>query len=142
MSDVARTFDHDPVMRDEIVETFRDVPSGVVVDATLGGGGHTEAILTARDDLRALGLDRDPAALDAATRRLDPFGDRLMTHRCRFDELDAGMAAHDVTELAGVIRSRRLVAAALISRPASRTATTVRSTCAWTPMRPGRPTTW
>ncbi|MCB0969247.1 MAG: 16S rRNA (cytosine(1402)-N(4))-methyltransferase RsmH, partial [Ilumatobacter sp.] len=60
-------------------------------------------ILTARDDLRVLGLDRDPAALDAATRRLDPFGDRLMTHRCRFDELDAALAAHDVTELAGAL---------------------------------------
>ena len=38
-------FEHDPVMRDEIVDTFRSVPAGVVLDATLGGGGHSEAIL-------------------------------------------------------------------------------------------------
>ena len=73
-------FEHAPVMRDEIVDTFRAVPAGVVLDATLGGGGHAEAILDSRADLRVLGLDRDPDALDAATARLDRFGDRVMTH--------------------------------------------------------------
>ena len=60
-------FAHEPVMKQEIVETFRGVPPGVVLDATLGGGGHSEAILDSRDDLRILGLDRDPDALSAAT---------------------------------------------------------------------------
>jgi 16S rRNA (cytosine1402-N4)-methyltransferase len=96
-------FEHDPVMKDEIVETFRDVPSGVVLDATLGGGGHSEAILDSRRDLRVLGLDRDPAALSAAARRLDRFGDRLMTHRCRFDDLDQAMAAHAIDVLSGAL---------------------------------------
>ena len=97
------SFRHDPVMRDEVVDTFRDVPPGVVLDATLGGGGHSEAILASRHDLRVLGLDRDQHAIDAATARLDQFGDRLMTHRCRFDELDAAMATHSVTELSGAL---------------------------------------
>jgi len=96
-------FSHEPVMKDEIVATFRDVPSGVVLDATLGGGGHTEAILDSRRDLRVLGLDRDPAALSAATERLDRFGDRLMTHRCRFDDLDQAMAAHSIEALSGAL---------------------------------------
>ena len=39
------TFEHRPVMRDEIVAVFADVPAGTVLDATLGGGGHAEAIL-------------------------------------------------------------------------------------------------
>jgi 16S rRNA (cytosine1402-N4)-methyltransferase len=97
------TFDHDPVMREEIVGTFRDVPAGVVLDATLGGGGHSEALLDSRADLRILGLDRDPDAIAAATSRLERFGARLMTHRCRFDELDAAMAQHSVTELSGAL---------------------------------------
>jgi 16S rRNA (cytosine1402-N4)-methyltransferase len=96
-------FAHDPVMKDEIVETFRDVPSGVVLDATLGGGGHTEAILDSRRDLRVLGLDRDQAALSAATERLDRFGDRLMTHKCRFDDLDQAMVAHSIEALSGAL---------------------------------------
>jgi 16S rRNA (cytosine1402-N4)-methyltransferase len=100
MSDAFR---HDPVMKDEIVDTFGSVPAGVVLDATLGGGGHAEALLESRDDLRLLGLDRDPAALDAATSRLDRFGDRVMTHRCRFDELDAAMHAHSIEALSGAL---------------------------------------
>ncbi len=100
---MTQPFEHEPVMRDEIVDTFRDVPSGVVLDATLGGGGHSEAILDSRDDLRILGLDRDPDALAAARARLERFGARVMTHRCRFDELDAAMDAHRVDGLTGAL---------------------------------------
>jgi 16S rRNA (cytosine1402-N4)-methyltransferase len=99
----ADEFDHAPVMRDEIVDTFSTVPTGVVLDATLGGGGHAEAILDSRRDLRLLGLDRDPDALHAATARLDRFGDRVMTHRCRFDELDTALHAHSIDALSGAL---------------------------------------
>jgi 16S rRNA (cytosine1402-N4)-methyltransferase len=96
-------FDHDPVMATEIVACFSSVPAGVVLDATLGGGGHSEALLESRADLSVLGLDRDPAALDAAAARLDRFGDRVMTHRCRFDDLDVAMAAHSIDDLSGAL---------------------------------------
>lgn len=96
-------FGHEPVMAQEIVEVFAGVPGGVVLDATLGGGGHSEAILESRDDLSVLGLDRDPDALAAAARRLDRFGDRVATHRCRFDELPEAMAAHGVEHLSGAL---------------------------------------
>lgn len=96
-------FSHDPVMCGEVVDTFSSVPAGYVLDATLGGGGHSEAILESRDDLRILGLDRDPAALAAATARLLRFGDRVRTHRCRFDDLGRAMDAHDIAELSGAL---------------------------------------
>ena len=96
-------FDHDPVMRDEIVATFATVPPGVVLDATLGGAGHSRAILDARPDLAVLGIDRDPEALAAAGARLAPYGARAMTHRARFDQLEVAMAAHDVTALSGAL---------------------------------------
>lgn len=100
---MSEAFAHDPVMRDEIVETFAGVPAGYVLDATLGGGGHSEALLESRDDLSILGLDRDPAALAAATARLVRFGDRVRTHRCRFDDLDEAMRAHSIEELSGAL---------------------------------------
>ncbi len=96
-------FSHSPVMRNEVVEVFRSVPAGVVLDATLGGGGHSEAILDSRDDIRILGIDRDPAALAAATARLDRFGGRAMTYKCRFDALDDALSAHSITELSGAL---------------------------------------
>lgn len=98
-----RDFEHEPVMAREIVDVFASVPPGVVLDATLGGGGHSEALLESRDDLSVLGLDRDPAALDAAAQRLDRFGSRAETHRCRFDELPEAMAAHGVDGLSGAL---------------------------------------
>jgi 16S rRNA (cytosine1402-N4)-methyltransferase len=80
-------FVHRPVMVDEIVDVFRAVPPGVVLDATLGGGGHTEALLDSRDDLMVIGIDRDPAALAAATDRLERFGGRFRAVHARFDDL-------------------------------------------------------
>jgi 16S rRNA (cytosine1402-N4)-methyltransferase len=96
-------FDHAPVMRDEIVATFAAVPGGVVLDATLGGAGHSVALLESRPDLSVLGIDRDPEALEAATQRLAPYGSRAMTFRGRFDQLDQALEAHDIAELSGAL---------------------------------------
>jgi 16S rRNA (cytosine1402-N4)-methyltransferase len=96
-------FEHRPVMDREIVDIFASVPPGVVLDATLGGGGHSAALLDARADLSILGIDRDPDALAAARVRLAGYGDRVRTHQCRFDELRDAMDVHDVTELSGAL---------------------------------------
>jgi 16S rRNA (cytosine1402-N4)-methyltransferase len=96
-------YEHEPVMRAAIVALFAQVPAGTIVDATLGGGGHTAALLEARGDLTVIGLDRDPVALDAARARLAPFGARAVLRHGRFDELAALVAeaeAHLGTEAA------------------------------------------
>ncbi|MEL6891760.1 MAG: 16S rRNA (cytosine(1402)-N(4))-methyltransferase RsmH [Actinomycetota bacterium] len=96
-------FTHDPVMLDEITQVFRDVPPGTIVDATLGGGGHAEAILASRDDVDVLGIDRDPDAIDAALDRLSEYADRVRTSRRRFDELEEALAEHGVDEISGAL---------------------------------------
>ena len=83
---------HDPVLASEIVELFSSLPAGVVVDATLGGAGHAEAILTAAAQLRVLGIDRDPAAIKEASSRLAPFGPRAVIAKATFAELDDVLA--------------------------------------------------
>jgi 16S rRNA (cytosine1402-N4)-methyltransferase len=82
-------FEHEPVMRTEIVELFTPAPAGTVVDATVGGGGHAEALLSAHPHLRVVGLDRDRVAVEAATTRLARFGERARVVHARFDRLDA-----------------------------------------------------
>jgi 16S rRNA (cytosine1402-N4)-methyltransferase len=82
-----QVFAHEPVMVDEVVASFAPAPPGLVVDATVGGGGHAEAILAAHPHLRVLGLDRDPDAVGAASRRLAPFGARAVVRHARFDRL-------------------------------------------------------
>jgi 16S rRNA (cytosine1402-N4)-methyltransferase len=89
-------FVHRPVMLDEIVAIFATVPAGVILDATLGGGGHAEAILDSRDDLLVLGVDRDPTALVAATARLDRFGGRFGAVHARFDDLHRIMTTDQI----------------------------------------------
>ena len=83
-------------MVDEVVSVLSEVPDGVVVDATLGGGGHSEALLKANAGLSLIGLDRDLDALAAAAARLAAFGDRALTFHRRFDELAQVLAKLDV----------------------------------------------
>ncbi len=70
-------FHHVTVMRAEALEYLAPEPDRVYADATLGGGGHAEAILEASaPDGRLFGIDRDPNAIEAARARLSRFGDR------------------------------------------------------------------
>ncbi len=84
---MVHSFQHTPVLRDEVVALFAPVPAGVLVDATLGGGGHAAALLEAHAGLTVLGLDRDPVALAAAGERLAPFGARVVLVHAPFSTL-------------------------------------------------------
>jgi 16S rRNA (cytosine1402-N4)-methyltransferase len=81
---MAQAFAHEPVMVDEVVALFAPVPPGVVVDGTVGAGGHAAALLEAHPSLGVLGLDRDPDAVLAARERLAPFGRRAVVRRAPF----------------------------------------------------------
>jgi 16S rRNA (cytosine1402-N4)-methyltransferase len=90
---VASAYAHQPVLLAESLELLALHPGAVVVDGTVGGGGHAAGILerTAPDG-RLIGLDMDDDALAAAGRRLLPFGDRVELHRASFRELGAVLA--------------------------------------------------
>jgi 16S rRNA (cytosine1402-N4)-methyltransferase len=98
----APKFDHQPVMAAEVVDLLAPVPAGLVVDATVGGGGHAAALLGSRSDLRLLGVDRDPDALAASAERLAPFEPRVRLAHARFSTLPALLADRDVTDGGGV----------------------------------------
>lgn len=91
---------HVPVLLDRCVEllapaltrTAADGSGAVLVDATLGAGGHAEQFLTEFPGLRLIGLDRDPAALARASERLARFGDRFSAVRTRYDGIGAALA--------------------------------------------------
>jgi 16S rRNA (cytosine1402-N4)-methyltransferase len=75
----------------------------VVVDATLGLGGHTEALLSRFPQLTVIGIDRDSIALEKAKKRLAIFGDRVKTSHAIFDEISDVVSAHGFTKLSGVL---------------------------------------
>jgi 16S rRNA (cytosine1402-N4)-methyltransferase len=96
-------FHHLPVMVHEIGELFGTVPSGFVLDATLGGGGHAEHLLDRWQHLSILGIDRDERALAAAQQRLARFGNRVRVHHTRFDRLHDAMEAMHIDQLSGAL---------------------------------------
>ena len=72
-------FSHVPVLADAVLDAARQIPrpDGLLIDATLGGGGHSALLLEQHPGLRLIGLDQDATARAAAAERLAPFGDRV-----------------------------------------------------------------
>lgn len=82
-------FIHEPVLLEEVLSALRPASGGLYVDGTVGGGGHSEAILEAcSPEGRLVAFDRDDWALNAAASRLARFGDRMELHHEAF----AGLA--------------------------------------------------
>lgn len=94
-------------MRDRCIDlltpSIESSRTPVVVDATLGLGGHTEALLSRFPELIVIGIDRDPSALVQARERLSVFGDRLITSRAVFDSITDVVTAHGYSQLSGVL---------------------------------------
>ena len=80
------SFFHQPVLAAAVLEASEQLPreNGLLIDATLGGGGHSALLLERHPGLRLIGLDQDPAARAAAAECLAPFGDRVLIEATNF----------------------------------------------------------
>ena len=106
MENTAKTavFHHVPIMVDEVTELLRPQRGGLFVDGTLGGGGHSEAILKLLpEDGRLIGIDRDETALRAATARLAPFSDRFTAIHGNFFHMKSLLLGRGVTKADGIL---------------------------------------
>lgn len=93
---------HEPVLVAEVLRFLRNGP-GLYLDATLGDGGHAEALLEAEPQARLLGCDRDAEAIAFARGRLHRFGDRVITVQASFRELPAVRARLGADRFAGAL---------------------------------------
>lgn len=97
-------FIHHPVMPKEVLEGLNPRPGGIYVDCTLGGAGHSEAILNRTGpNGRLVALDQDPAALAAAVKRLAPFGGRVELIRANFANLAEVLNRLGIKEVDGIL---------------------------------------
>ena len=94
---------HRPVLLHETLGLLEPARGGLFVDATLGLGGHSEAILEATTETRVLGIDRDPEALRLASERLARFGPRFRAVRARHEELRRVLEEAGEREASGVL---------------------------------------
>lgn len=96
------TLPHVPVLCAELLDALNPFDGGLYVDATVGAGGHTAAILD-RADACVVGADRDDAALAVARRRLRGYGERVRLLRSRFSELGDALALLGVERVDGLV---------------------------------------
>jgi 16S rRNA (cytosine1402-N4)-methyltransferase len=97
---------HVPVLLGRVLELLAPAltaPGAVVVDATLGMGGHAEALLVAHPQARLIGIDRDTDALALATARLAPFGTRITLVHAVYDELPVVLAELGLATVDGIL---------------------------------------
>jgi len=97
---------HVPVLLDRCLELLAPVaerPGAVIVDATLGMGGHSAAMLAAHPGLTVIGLDRDTEALELAGQRLAPFGDRAVRVHSVYDEIASAVRGAGFSRIDGVL---------------------------------------
>ena len=97
---------HLPVLRDRVLALLAPAaaaPGAVLVDATLGLGGHSEALLEAFPDARLIGVDRDPEALDQSRQRLQGYAERITFVHAVYDELPNALARLGLRAVQGVL---------------------------------------
>ncbi|MBV8516060.1 MAG: 16S rRNA (cytosine(1402)-N(4))-methyltransferase RsmH [Acidobacteria bacterium] len=95
---------HDPVLLEPVLEYLEPSRNdGTIVDATVGLGGHTEALLERHPDVRLIGIDRDPEALERSRERLSRFGDRVTLVRGRHESLIDILKQSGTPQISGLL---------------------------------------
>lgn len=97
---------HEPVMLARTLELLAPAlasESAVLVDCTLGLGGHSEAFLNMFENLTVIGIDRDLTALDLAQKRLDLFGSRVKYFHGTYDEIPQALAEFGFSEASAIL---------------------------------------
>ena len=103
MPDIDAEKAHQPVLLDESLRFLRPQNGGLFVDATLGLGGHSEAILDASPDTRVIGIDQDAAVLKLAKKRLSRFGKRAMLFQANFSGIGKIVAEAKLRSPEGIL---------------------------------------
>lgn len=94
---------HIPVLYREVIEAFAPCKEGIVIDCTMGYGGHSSLLLENNPALSLIGIDQDPAAIEFSSRRLGVFGERVQIRRGRFSQVAAEVIAEKTEQICGIL---------------------------------------
>lgn len=97
-------FKHVSVLLDETIENLNIKPDGIYVDGTLGGGGHSyEICKRLGDGGRLIGIDQDSAAIEAGTKRLEPFADKVTIVRSNYCRMKQVLSELGIEKVDGIV---------------------------------------
>lgn len=95
---------HIPVLYREVIDTFKDIESGIVIDCTMGYGGHSSMILESNPNIKLIAIDQDQTAIDFSIERLAAFGDRMSIRKGRFSSVIQEILSEvNTAEIKGVL---------------------------------------
>lgn len=98
-----KEFHHISVLLQECMDGLNIKPDGIYIDGTLGGAGHSSEIAKRLTTGRLIGIDRDPVALAAAAKRLEPYKDRVTLVHSNFCEMDQVLADLGIAGVDGIL---------------------------------------
>ena len=78
---------HIPVLYREVVATFENIQEGIIIDCTMGYGGHSSMLLDANPNIKLIAIDQDQTAIDFSRKRLEKYGERVEIRKGRFSEV-------------------------------------------------------
>ena len=97
-------FVHKSIMLEEVIESLAIKPNGIYVDGTLGGAGHSsEIVKRLGEDGRLIGIDQDGEAIEAATKRLKPYKDKVTIVRSNYAQMKEVLRDLGIPKVDGIL---------------------------------------
>jgi len=97
------SFEHIPVMLNEVIAGLKIREDGIYVDATVGGAGHSFEIAKRLENGRLICLDQDSEAIEAASKRLSGFGERCKVIKSNYENIESVLREENVTKVSGIL---------------------------------------
>jgi 16S rRNA (cytosine1402-N4)-methyltransferase len=95
---------HIPVLYREVVSAFEDIDDGIIIDCTMGYGGHSSLLLDAYPNIKLIAIDQDQTAIDFSTKRLQKYQDRVEIKKGRFSlVIKDVIAKYGVENIKGIL---------------------------------------
>ncbi|MBC8236777.1 MAG: 16S rRNA (cytosine(1402)-N(4))-methyltransferase RsmH [Helicobacteraceae bacterium] len=95
---------HVPVLYREVLKAFENIEDGIIIDCTMGYGGHSSMILDANPNVKLIAIDQDQTAIDFSSERLSKYGERVSIRKGRFSQVIQDILSEvDIKDIKGVL---------------------------------------
>lgn len=96
-------FKHKSVLLEEVIEELDLKPDGIYVDGTLGGAGHSSEMLRRAEIKKLIGIDQDPDAIKAASKKLGPYGERAVIVKSNYENIGEIIKSQNIDKVDGIL---------------------------------------